>query len=103
MNLILKQAARCCRRPPECQEQVPLVSGCSLEPSNVRLETECEESLPSGAGGGSLPLFTSWVLALLLPMPTSGSYHIPLQSGKSDRAFMDSASVLLRQAELRIN
>ena len=29
---------------------LPLVGQCSLEPSNVRLETECEESLPSGVG-----------------------------------------------------
>ena len=29
---------------------LPLVGQYSLEPSNVRLETECEESLPSGAG-----------------------------------------------------
>ena len=79
INLTLKQAARCCRRPPGCQEQGAL--GKPVQSRAFQREAgdlSCEESCPSGAEGGSLPLSPpgSWHTVAnahiwILPHPTS--------------------------------
>ena len=79
INLTLKQAARCCRRPPGCQEQgapgKPVQTRAfQREAGDLSVKNHVLQEQRVGA-------YLSHLLApgILLPMPTSGSCHIPLQ------------------------